>query len=155
MCVSAVACRCPARPPPPQPHLLPRARDVAAAVRAFGDEHKPIEIYVQPELCEELSEFKTWTPAQVPTLQHMIDMIIILGGDGSLLHVSSIFQECVPPVLAFNCGSLGFLTPFSLESDYRIDLESIFAAVGRESGAESNERKVRAGRAPFMCYRLR
>jgi NAD kinase len=40
-------------------------------------------------------------------------LIISCGGDGTLLHVSSIFQEgpC-PPVLPFSLGSLGFLSSF-------------------------------------------
>lgn len=45
-----------------------------------------------------------------------IDMIICLGGDGTLLYASSFFQTNVPPVMAFNMGSLGFLTPFSFDN---------------------------------------
>lgn len=41
-----------------------------------------------------------------------VDFVIALGGDGTLLHVSSYFREIVPPVLAFSKGSLGFLMPF-------------------------------------------
>ncbi|XP_025082681.1 NAD kinase-like isoform X2 [Pomacea canaliculata] len=45
-------------------------------------------------------------------LEDKVDLIICLGGDGTLLHASSLFQQSVPPVIAFNMGSLGFLTPF-------------------------------------------
>ncbi|KAL4646106.1 NAD kinase-like [Arapaima gigas] len=45
-----------------------------------------------------------------------IDFIICLGGDGTLLYASSLFQESVPPVMAFHLGSLGFLTPFSFDT---------------------------------------
>ncbi|KAG8505525.1 NAD kinase, partial [Galemys pyrenaicus] len=45
-----------------------------------------------------------------------IDLIICLGGDGTLLYASSLFQGSVPPVMAFHLGSLGFLTPFGFES---------------------------------------
>ncbi|MBN3294593.1 NADK kinase, partial [Polypterus senegalus] len=45
-----------------------------------------------------------------------VDFIICLGGDGTLLYASSLFQESVPPVMAFHLGSLGFLTPFKFES---------------------------------------
>ncbi len=44
-----------------------------------------------------------------------IDLIICLGGDGTLLHASSIFQRSCPPVLSFSMGSLGFLTPFDFK----------------------------------------
>ncbi|KAK2500591.1 hypothetical protein MC885_019181, partial [Smutsia gigantea] len=45
-----------------------------------------------------------------------IDFIICLGGDGTLLYASSLFQGSVPPVMAFHLGSLGFLTPFNFEN---------------------------------------
>ena len=40
-----------------------------------------------------------------------ISMIISLGGDGTVLNTSWLFQNCpVPPVMPFYLGSLGFLT---------------------------------------------
>uniref|UniRef100_A0A7N4PNU6 NAD(+) kinase n=1 Tax=Sarcophilus harrisii TaxID=9305 RepID=A0A7N4PNU6_SARHA len=42
--------------------------------------------------------------------------IICLGGNGTLLYASSLFQGSVPPVMAFHLGSLGFLTPFNFEN---------------------------------------
>ncbi|CAF5215552.1 unnamed protein product, partial [Rotaria magnacalcarata] len=44
-----------------------------------------------------------------------IDLVICLGGDGTLLHASSLFQKSCPPVLSFSMGSLGFLTPFDFK----------------------------------------
>jgi NAD+ kinase len=38
-----------------------------------------------------------------------------LGGDGTVLYSSWLFQRIVPPVLAFSLGSLGFLTRFDFE----------------------------------------
>ncbi|XP_055984419.1 NAD kinase isoform X1 [Sorex fumeus] len=49
-------------------------------------------------------------------ISNQIDLIICLGGDGTLLYASSLFQGSVPPVMAFHLGSLGFLTPFSFEN---------------------------------------
>ncbi|PKI82920.1 NADH kinase [Malassezia vespertilionis] len=46
-----------------------------------------------------------------------IDFVITLGGDGSILYVSSLFdQNAVPPVLSFSMGTLGFLLPYNIES---------------------------------------
>uniref|UniRef100_A0A3B3XAB7 NAD(+) kinase n=1 Tax=Poecilia mexicana TaxID=48701 RepID=A0A3B3XAB7_9TELE len=53
-----------------------------------------------------------------------IDLIICLGGDGTLLYASSLFQGSVPPVMAFHLGSLGFLTPFKFES-YRTEVAKV------------------------------
>lgn len=49
-------------------------------------------------------------------LTDRIDFIICLGGDGTLLYASMLFQQSVPPVMAFHLGSLGFLTPFQFDN---------------------------------------
>ena len=51
-----------------------------------------------------------------------MDFVVCLGGDGTILHASSLFQRAIPPVISFSAGSLGFLTNHSLanvESDLR------------------------------------
>ena len=53
---------------------------------------------------------------QKDDLTDKIDFIVCLGGDGTLLYASSLFQQSVPPVMAFHLGSLGFLTPFEFEN---------------------------------------
>lgn len=51
------------------------------------------------------------------TLAAKTDFIITLGGDGTVLHVSSLFDKsAVPPVLSFSMGTLGFLLPYDLTS---------------------------------------
>ena len=58
-------------------------------------------------------------------LSSKTDFVITLGGDGSILHVSSLFsQSAVPPVLSFSMGTLGFLLPYDISS-YEIALRSI------------------------------
>ncbi|CAG8546841.1 16920_t:CDS:10 [Acaulospora colombiana] len=42
----------------------------------------------------------------------VVDFVITLGGDGTILHVSSLFDKAVPPVVSFSMGTLGFLLPF-------------------------------------------
>jgi NAD+ kinase len=45
-----------------------------------------------------------------------IDFIITFGGDGLLLYVNTLFQSrAIPPVMCFDFGSLGFLTPFEYQ----------------------------------------
>ncbi|KAL5970636.1 NAD kinase [Taenia solium] len=55
---------------------------------------------------------------------NLTDMVICMGGDGTLLHVASIFQDTVPPIISFYMGSLGFLTPFNF-ADFPHVLEQI------------------------------
>ncbi|KAL9137235.1 MAG: hypothetical protein Q9175_001567 [Cornicularia normoerica] len=53
------------------------------------------------------------------------DFAIKLGGDGTLLYASWLFQRIVPPVLSFSLGSLGFLTKFDY-SGFRETLTAAF-----------------------------
>ncbi|KCV71902.1 hypothetical protein H696_01311 [Fonticula alba] len=45
-----------------------------------------------------------------------IDLIVTLGGDGTVLRASSLFPRHMPPVLPLRLGTLGFLTPHSVGS---------------------------------------
>lgn len=45
-----------------------------------------------------------------------VDLVVTVGGDGTVLHLSSIFQRAMPPVIALAFGSLGFTTSHSFES---------------------------------------
>ena len=49
-----------------------------------------------------------------PALSSKTDLVLTLGGDGTLLHASSLFSTnpSVPPILPFSMGTLGFLTSF-------------------------------------------
>jgi NAD+ kinase len=44
------------------------------------------------------------------------DIVLGLGGDGTVLYSSWLFQKIVPPVISFALGSLGFLTKFDFEA---------------------------------------
>jgi NAD kinase len=55
-------------------------------------------------------------------LHQHVDFVVCLGGDGTILHASSLFQAAIPPIVSFSAGSLGFLTNHSLaalEADLR------------------------------------
>jgi NAD+ kinase len=58
----------------------------------------------------------TWELDDNPHLDRIIDFIVCLGGDGTILWVSHLFPTAVPPVVSFAMGSLGFLTAFEEES---------------------------------------
>lgn len=46
---------------------------------------------------------------------HTFEICLALGGDGTVLYASWLFQRIVPPVMSFALGSLGFLTKFDYE----------------------------------------
>jgi len=58
---------------------------------------------------------KYWTNEMCRSRPHTFDFVVSLGGDGTVLYASWLFQRIVPPVLSFALGSLGFLTKFDYE----------------------------------------
>ncbi|KAI4306734.1 hypothetical protein L6164_029987 [Bauhinia variegata] len=95
-------------------------------------EKKKLDIYVEPrvrlELLSESSYFsfvETWKDEKEILLLHTkVDLVITLGGDGTVLWAASMFKGPVPPIVPFSLGSLGFMTPFHSEH-YRESLESV------------------------------
>ena len=61
----------------------------------------------------------------MPSNHVKIDIIVCLGGDGTLLYASSLFNDSVPPIMSFNLGSLGFLTPYNFDN-FKSNMESLF-----------------------------
>lgn len=56
-----------------------------------------------------------WTNRLARRNPEKFDLVLTLGGDGTVLHVLKLFQRVVPPVMAFALGLLGFLTNFRFE----------------------------------------
>ncbi|GMM49613.1 NADH kinase [Starmerella bacillaris] len=44
-----------------------------------------------------------------------IDLVVALGGDGTILRANKLFQIRPPPILSISLGTLGFLLPFSFD----------------------------------------
>jgi len=64
------------------------------------------------------------------------DLIVTLGGDGTIMYASHVFSGPVPPILPVAGGSMGFLTPFAREEM----LEAILIALGlKEVTADEND----------------
>ncbi|HCC54633.1 MAG TPA: NAD(+) kinase [Desulfobulbaceae bacterium] len=64
--------------------------------------------------------------ASVDSIADDMDLLIILGGDGTLLHVADQASRLQVPVVGVNLGDLGFLTEVAVSERYAV-LESILA----------------------------
>lgn len=73
--------------------------------------------------CED--RLKYWDNDLARRRPHTFDFCILLGGDGTVLYSSWLFQRVVPPVLSFAMGSLGFLTKFDF-NEYQKTLGQVF-----------------------------
>ncbi|KAK4163536.1 NAD(+) kinase [Cladorrhinum sp. PSN259] len=68
---------------------------------------------------------KYWNEEMCKARPHTFDFVITLGGDGTVLYASWLFQRIVPPVLSFALGSLGFLTKHDYQ-DFKETLTEMF-----------------------------
>jgi len=58
---------------------------------------------------------KYWNNELCAKKPHTFEICLALGGDGTVLYASWLFQRVVPPVMSFALGSLGFLTKFDYD----------------------------------------
>lgn len=76
------------------------------------------------------------------------DLLVVMGGDGTILRVAQKLHDRIPPVFGINIGTLGFLTclgsneiPRAVESihakDYTISQRALIEAVLRKASGES------------------
>jgi NAD+ kinase len=72
------------------------------------------------------------------------DLLIVLGGDGTLLALARIIGDAGPPILPVNLGGLGFLTSVTLNELYPI-LEEMIRAQHRVSERIMLEAQVMRG----------
>ncbi|KAI1952902.1 NADH kinase pos5 [Ophidiomyces ophidiicola] len=68
-----------------------------------------------------------------------IDLVVTLGGDGTILRASSFFatSKTVPPVLSFSMGTLGFLGEWKF-SEYKNAFREVYMS-GSAPGLQSRE----------------
>ncbi|KAI0699536.1 hypothetical protein BC835DRAFT_536729 [Cytidiella melzeri] len=104
-------------------------------------------------------QLRYWTADMCSHSPHLFDFVVTLGGDGTVLFTSWLFQRIVPPVLPFALGSLGFLTNFdfadhqpvmdsAIDAGIRVNLRmrftcTVYRAVAPEPG--KGRRAVKKG----------
>lgn len=77
---------------------------------------KNYDILMPQATAEIIGETSSIPQTDIPS---RADLIIVLGGDGTLLSVARLTHPLDVPILAVNLGSLGFLTEVSLPELYR------------------------------------
>lgn len=111
-----------------KPFTLGTRQAMVKFITHLHDSYPQVNVIVHPEVAEEISEDFSQSINNDPNRPHILytgtqqeivqktDLLVTLGGDGTILHgVSNFGNHQVPPVLAFSLGTLGFLLPFDFE----------------------------------------
>ncbi|OSD01289.1 ATP-NAD kinase [Trametes coccinea BRFM310] len=112
--------------------------------------------YTNDNLPSSEGQLRYWTAEMCSRSPHLFDFVVTLGGDGTVLFTSWLFQRIVPPVLPFALGSLGFLTNFdfanyakvmdnAIDNGIRVNLRMRFTCtVYRAISPDKNSKACRA-----------
>ncbi len=122
-------------------------RRLSAFIRGRG-----LEVLAEPEAAGALGA----RPFAARDLARQADLLVVLGGDGTLLSIARLVGARETPILGINLGGLGFLTHARiaeaqdsvariLSGDFTVDRRITLEAVVERSG-----RDVEAGRAEWL-----
>ena len=89
--------------------LIPRLASEAAAELAREMVHWLAE-HGHQALVEAEAGVAGVPSAQGKDIAARADLLVVLGGDGTLIHAASLCNRCEVPILGVNLGTLGFLT---------------------------------------------
>ncbi|KAI9593239.1 ATP-NAD kinase-like domain-containing protein [Syncephalis fuscata] len=99
--------------------------DVAQWLR---QQNPPFNVIIERKVAAALSEQLPFAHVveedDYQEYERVVDFVVTIGGDGTILHVSSIFNKRVPPIVSFSMGTLGFLLPFHFK-DYMSALSNL------------------------------
>jgi NAD+ kinase len=103
---------------PKFPEIQPILKNLVAWLR-----ERDKEVILDGKTATLIGEPATYQKTQIAILS---DLIVVMGGDGTMLNAARLVEEQGVPILGVNMGGLGFLTEVTIDQIYPT-LERVFA----------------------------
>lgn len=94
----------------------PRCQGVASELVTWLEERKCLPL-VDTHLARHVGYARGLTEKQI---RDRAELVVVLGGDGTLISVARLFSSRQVPIVGVNLGSLGFLTEITVEQMYPV-----------------------------------
>jgi NAD+ kinase len=130
----------------------PRRMDIAKVAPGLLTwlQERGVNTFCDSETAECIpSSCKVKAREEIPAIS---DLLIVLGGDGTLLAAARLLGDRNVPILPVNLGGLGFLTSVTLDDLYPV-LEQAIRGEARYSERVMLEARVLRQGKPFHCSR--
>jgi len=104
-----------------------------------------VSIILEPHAAAEIHEalpFPVYAGSK-SLLPEKVDLVSTFGGDGTILHASSLFATCrrVPPVLSFSMGTLGFLGEWKFK-EYKRAFREVYMSGASDAYGSTHEPEI-------------
>lgn len=120
-----------------------RVYELAAALQKWLTE-RSAKVYVEEGIARKMGLENAVSESMLPA---SVDVVVVLGGDGTFLSTSRLLHRHNIPIVGVNLGGLGFLAEFTedevydimgriLENDYEIEEREMISATVLKGGEE-------------------
>jgi len=111
-------------------------------------EKRHVEVFLDSDIASQVMPERGIEKAEIPS---RVEMVVVLGGDGTLLTVARLPGVENIPILGVNLGAMGFLTEIPLEEFYPT-LEKILKGTYEKDTRMTLEAVVRRGKNLIASY---
>jgi len=137
-----------------KPHQPEAVKTICRLVEWLDE--RSIKLIGSPKLEREQIEAETHCAIEILEAEQLasrVDMIVVLGGDGTMIATARVIGDHDVPVLGINFGSLGYLAEFTIEemlpafesilaNNYRLDRRMMLAAELYRGGKQMLHNRV-------------
>lgn len=104
----------------------PSKPEAAVLAQQLRERYPQLEFLVEAHFGEQLG----WASTTDDELSERAELVIVLGGDGTLIHAARLLKGRPVPILGINLGSLGFMTEIPAAEAFNA-LDSVLASKAR------------------------